>query len=111
MEMELKRVHNLRGVSRYNMRKCKEMKDPCLVTQGNPLVRKTTEESAQCKMIQREKGHSQTGSVRNLREVMGNSEVTEVIVGLRVNGMGENEAIFWSKRLKFSVDKVRLLTG
>lgn len=35
MEMELNRVHNLRGMSKYNMRKCKEMQDPCLVRQGN----------------------------------------------------------------------------
>lgn len=42
---------------------------------------------------------------------MGNSEVNGIIVGLCVNGMRENEGIFWSKRLKFSVDEVRLLRG
>lgn len=75
------------------------------------LARKSGEESVQYEVIQREKGHSQTGSIRILRKLMGNSEINGDIVELCVNGMRENEGIFWSKRLNFSVDEVRLLKG
>ena len=37
MERELNRGHNLRCMSKYNMRKYKEMQDPCLVRQGDPF--------------------------------------------------------------------------
>lgn len=75
------------------------------------MVRKSREESMQYEVIRREKGHSQTGSVRILRKLMGNSKVNGDIVGFCVNGMRENEGIFWSKKLNFSVDEVRLLKG
>ena len=75
------------------------------------MVKKSTEETTQYKVIQREKGHSQTGRVRNWKKVMENSEVNGVIVGFCVRVMGKNEGILWSKRLKFSVDEVRLLKG
>lgn len=74
-----------------------------------PLARKSRGESVQYKVIQREKGHSQTGSMRILRKLMGNSKLNEDIVTLCVNGMREDEGIAWCKRLNFSVHEVRLL--
>lgn len=112
VETELNRVHNPRGMSKHNMWENEKKKRMlALYDKAIPLVRKSTEEMTQYKVIQREKRHSQTGSVRILRKVIGNSKVNGVIVGLSVNGMRENEGIFWSKRLKFSVDEVRLLKG
>lgn len=35
--MGLNRVQKTRGMSKYNMRKCKEMHDACLVRQGYPF--------------------------------------------------------------------------
>lgn len=86
------------------------MQSACLVLQDNPFG-KEKQRIVQYEVIQREKGHSQTGSIRILRKLMGNSEVNGDIVELCVNGMRENEGIFWSKRLNFSVDEVRLLKG
>lgn len=76
-----------------------------------PLPRKSREERMQYKVIQREKGHSQSESMRILRKIMGNSKVNRDIVGLCVTGMRENGGMFWSKRLNFSVDEIRLLKG
>lgn len=67
-----------------------------------PLARKSREESMQYKVIHREKGHSQTGSMRILRKLMGNSKVNGGTVRPCVNGMREDEGIFWCKRLNFS---------
>lgn len=76
-----------------------------------PLARESREERMQYKVIQREKGHSQTGGMRILRKQMGNSKVNGDIVGLCVIGKRENGRMFWSKMLNFSVDEIRLLKG
>lgn len=108
METELDRAHSLKGVNKYNTRKCKEMQDACLVRRGNPFGKESTEKKY---TIQSDSERPQSNWKREKLKVVRNSKVNGVIVGLCVHEMRENEGIFWSKRLRFSVDEVRLMKG